>query len=87
MLFICLQCANSSFLEFNVASLGLNAIRYFSRIHNWHLAVTGLKVGIFFSIIFQVIFGFLPSSVSFQKYVERVVEFSGFSVSILALCL
>ena len=76
---MCLQCANISFLEFNVASLGLNDILYFSRMHNWHFAVTGLYDGMFFSKIFQVIFGFLPSFFSFQKYVERVVEFSGFS--------
>ena len=82
-----MQLENISFLRFKVAKSGLKTMLNFSLMHNLHIPVMGLKVGMFLSKILHVTFGFLASPTSFQKWVERVVEFSEFCSSKLFLCL
>ena len=61
------------FFLFRVATFGLSAIWHFSRVQSWQISDTGLKSGTFFSKYFQETFGFSPSSVVFQTYLDSVV--------------
>ena len=83
---MCLQCPKISVLKFSVASSGLNAILNFSLMHNLHISVTGLKEGMFLSSIFHSTLGCLPPSISFQKWVESVVELVLIFFFMLFLC-
>ena len=84
---LCLQLENISCLRFKVANSGLKTMLYFSLIQSLHISEMGLNVGMFLSNILHVTFGFLFAPISFQKWVERVVEFSEVCSSKLCLCL
>ena len=86
LLSLCLQVENNSCLWLSVPRCGFSTIQYFSLVQSWQTPVTGLKAGMPLSRIFQVTFGLLPASTSFQKWADRVVVFSGFLVFILFFC-
>merc|ERR1712208_81827 len=70
--FICLQWLKISLLLFSSAKSCLYMIYNFSFVQSWQVPVTG-ENGLPLSIIFHVIFGWIPWSLSSQTYLLKDV--------------